>query len=672
MSPRRAFLRAWIVGSGIATVVFAWLVTGGTFDLLRRTRLNGDFYDAQARSLLHGNLAIGHRILNIEAFRSNGRTYTYFPPGPAFPRLPIVALTHRFDGRTAPLMMTIAFVIAMAGAGALLWRVRTLVRPDAEVGRGPQVVYGAVAVLVGLGTPLLFMGSRSWIYHEAALWALAFALCAYDQILAFLVKPTAWRLTRASVFAACSVLSRATIGAGPLLALVLVGVVVVVVRLWPRARGLARVAGLDREVCHPRRWLPGLVAAVAVPAAVYATFNYLKFRTLFSVPYDRQMVPNQQFRDVLAANDNSLFNLKAIPTQLLAFFRPDGLSVHRVFPFIGFPRSEPRILGSVVFDQRNLTASVTASMTLLLVIGVVGLVALIRRPETASMRLLVVASIVVLPVTLSIVYVAQRYTGDLMPPLLLCAAVGLEVTLRAAPGWRTGVRRTVAVVVALAAALGVWTGIALALEYQRVLVPFVPADDRAQYVGWQLDAARLPGARQPAILTGDTLPEPGAVGSLFVLGDCTALYQSDGKQWTGVERTRAGGQWFVDITSEPADSGRDPIMRFGDGWLLTLRRLPDDVGQFVTVRPDGSQLYGRPFTLHPGRTETYDVLFDAEVGELHVIRAGAPLHGDEFTGTTDARVALGTDDIGFPIRSTVQARPTPAPDLCRRVQRAAG
>ncbi|MBM3658764.1 MAG: hypothetical protein FJW95_04585 [Actinobacteria bacterium] len=679
VGPHRAFVRAWTAGSAIATLVFVWLVTAGSFDLLRRTRLNGDFYDAQARSLLRGELAISPEILNLEAFRSNGTTYTYFPPGPAFPRLPIVALTHRFDGRTAPLLMTIAFVIAMTGAGFLLWRVRALLRPDAEVGRPQQALYAAVAILVGLGTPLLFMGSRSWIYHEAALWALAFALCAYDQILAFLRRPTGWRLARAGIFAGCSVLSRATIGAGPLLALVLVGAVVVVVRVWPRARGLGGVAGLDPAVCHPRRWLPGLVAAVAIPAVVYATFNYLKFRTFFSVPYDRQDIHTQRFRDVLAANDNSLFNLKAIPTHLLALLRPDGLSIGRVFPFVGFPRTPPRIVGSVVFDQRNLTASVTAAMTLIAVGAAIGVVALIRHRETAPLRLLVLASVLVVPVTLSIVYVAQRYVGDVLIPLLLSAAVGLEISLRAAPAWRTGMRRTVAVVVALAAALGVWSGIALALEYQRVLVPFAPPDERAQYVGWQLDAAGLPGARGPAVLSGDALPEVASLGTLLVLGDCTALYQSDGTQWTGVERSRRAGQWSVTLTPAPVGTEVGLLARAADpestgAWTLALERLGGDRVRFLWRTPDGTKATGRAFSAPAGERRTYSVLADPFVGEINVMRDGQVLLGAsgapdrESGGLRWGRNAADADvdrfDGGLTVSSDRHL------EQCRRAQRA--
>ena len=256
---------------------------------------------------------------------------------------------------------------------------------------------------------------------------------------------------------------------------------------------------------------------------------------------------------------------------------------------------------------------------------------------------------------------------DVLMPLLLCAFLGLEVACRAAPGWRTGVRRTVAVVVALAGAFGVWTGIALALEYQRVLVPFVPPGERAGYVGWQLDAAGLPGAADPPVLSGDVLPDPAPLGTLFVLGDCRALYQSTGTGWGAVERTRAGGAWTVTVDPDPARAGTDPVLTIGD-WRIGLRRLPDRRARFTVTDPDGTTSTGRPFTLTPGQRRTFVLAVDPTVGELSVTGDGAPLLGAAYTGS-GGRGRVGAWDAGFPDRLHVEALPAPDPDLCRRVQR---
>ena len=89
---RARFARAWAVGAAVSTLAYWWMVAEGRANLFRYHRLNSDFYDAQARSMLHGKLEIPLRILKIEGFTHDGKQYTYFPPFPAFLRLPFVAV----------------------------------------------------------------------------------------------------------------------------------------------------------------------------------------------------------------------------------------------------------------------------------------------------------------------------------------------------------------------------------------------------------------------------------------------------------------------------------------------------------------------------------------------------------------------------------------------------
>jgi len=110
------------------------------------------------------------------------------------------------------------------------------------------------------------------------------------------------------------VLSRAATGAGTLLALSLILAVVVVLAVWPRAHRWLAWTGVPDDAAA-RRWIPGLAAGIAIPAVVYAAFNYAKFETFFSVPYDAQVESqlNPHRQAVLAANHDSLFTVKARP-----------------------------------------------------------------------------------------------------------------------------------------------------------------------------------------------------------------------------------------------------------------------------------------------------------------------------------------------------------------------
>jgi hypothetical protein len=197
-------------------------------------------------------------------------------------------------------------------------------------------------------------------------------------------------------------------------------------------------------------------------------------------------------------------------------------------------------------------------------------------------------------------------------------------------------------------------------------------------VGWQLDAADLPGAAAPAVRSGDALPEVAALGTLFVLGDCDALYQSDGTQWTGVERTRAAGQWTV--TLEPASPGnpvglvaRAARSESGPDWRLSVLQLGDGQARFGWRTADGARTAGRAFSFSPDVAHTFDVLADPNVDEVRIVRDGVVLLGASGAPAADAgglqwgRNALVDDDSDrFEGRLTIE--PDPSPELCRRVQ----
>jgi hypothetical protein len=632
------------------------MVAEGRLSLFRYQRLNSDFYDAQARSMLHGKLEIPLRILTIEGFTHDGNQYTYFPPFPAFLRLPFVAVTDSLDGRLTALSLLLAFVLAITAAGVLTWRVRGITRGDVPVGRTETVVVALFALLLGVGSPLFFTSSRAWIYHESAAWGMAFAICAFDQIIALLRGPTGRRLARASVFGGCAILSRAATGVGALVALTFV-LGIVVITYWPRARRWFTWTAVPEEMYARPRWIAGLAGAIAVPSVVYAAFNYAKFETFFGVPYDAQVESqiNPHRQEVLALNHNSLFTLKAIPTQLWQYFRPDAIRIHGTFPWIGGPTGFPSVIGDLLFDQREHTVSITAGMPVLLALAIVGVVAIVRTRALSVLRLPAIAALVVLPVSLSILFVAQRYASDLFPLLLLLAVPGLFSALAWLEQRTVPWRRAIVAASAALIALGCWTGIAVALEYQRDLSSLVTIDVRREYVDWQWRIADALGFGRPTVLTGDTLPEPMHRGTLFVVGPCDGLYVSDGEEWNAVERSNAGGHFRVRVDARALENGPVTLARAGSGtdaWNVEL--VPLGNGRAV-VREESRGLRSRTFDI--GDDDVFDVML-ANSGYANVVRGDHQLWAKPYDGPTE----------GFAAGDDVRNLPVPT-SLCRRVLR---
>jgi hypothetical protein len=170
---------------------------------------------------------------------------------------------------------------------------------------------------------------------------------------------------------------------------------------------------------------------------------------------------------------------------------------------------------------------------------------------------------VVLVVALA--FVANRYLGDWIPLLALGALAGLHVLLRRReqPGHRRGATALLGVT-AVAAVFGLWVNGALAVVYQRLYNPYT-AEARAGMLGVQYDVDAWFGGKPRAARFVDALPEhaPGA-GTTAVVGDCAALYWSDGRGWLAVEGTRRGG-WFR-LRARPAELRVDrwqPVLAWG-------------------------------------------------------------------------------------------------------------
>jgi len=80
----RRFVVAVVVGVGVAAIPYLWVLCDlwtGSPSLLRTAWSNGyasNFYDLQARALLHGHLYVANGALAGEAFLHDGHQYTYF------------------------------------------------------------------------------------------------------------------------------------------------------------------------------------------------------------------------------------------------------------------------------------------------------------------------------------------------------------------------------------------------------------------------------------------------------------------------------------------------------------------------------------------------------------------------------------------------------------------
>ena len=326
-------------------------------------------------------------------------------------------------------------------------------------------------------------------------------------------------------------------------------------------RELVRLRAPEARTRQAWARVAGLFLGALLPLVAYAAINQAKFGSLYELPIDKQVLvsfdPARQA--ALEANDGSLFGLQFAPSVAWQAVRPDGVAARRVFPFVGFPADRPTALGDVVFAERDWSSSVPASEPLLVVLGLIGVVALVvpdRMAPGAAVRVLrlpVVGAAAGGVGVLVLGYMANRYLSDLIPLLVLTATLGAAVV----GGWAVGRSRQARVAVlgglAVLALWGAWVNTSLGLQYQREIAPGAPGDSRVSWLEWQ---ARLgPDPRFTRLRPEDPLPPSDRVGRVVVIGECDGVYRSTGGDWQPLEGGPESGRFDLDVTATGATEG---------------------------------------------------------------------------------------------------------------------
>ncbi len=123
----RRLRTAWAIGAVPVVAVYTWLLMVGSWAPLQRQYFD-DFFDHQTRALFDGRWDVPPEVVGFEGFLVDGRTYIYFGPFPSLLRMPVMAVTDRFDGRLTTLSMMLAMAVLAVFAHRLNVTVRRFVR----------------------------------------------------------------------------------------------------------------------------------------------------------------------------------------------------------------------------------------------------------------------------------------------------------------------------------------------------------------------------------------------------------------------------------------------------------------------------------------------------------------------------------------------------------------
>jgi hypothetical protein len=666
---RRRFTWAALIAIALTAVPFIWILWSdwGPVNPLRQTDYEDNFYDLQARSMFHGHLSIASGSIGIEGFVHDGRTYTYFGLFPSIIRMPILLLTSSLDGKLTPSSMLVAWLLTGLFASLLLWRVRFLIRGDAAMGRGEATGFGILLATLMGGTIWMLLASTPYVFNEDIAWSICLTVGSIFALLGVIERPSWGRVIASGALILCANLDRATtgwacaVGAG-------------LIALW----FLLGFAGQEN-----RRWFLPVLAAGLIPLVVGCVVNYGKFGVWFGVSNTEQVWThvNAYRRKFLAANHGAEEGTVFVPTNVVTYFRPDGLSLSQTFPFFTLPTSPPTALGGVLFDRLYRTSSLPASTPLLFVLSIWGLVTAFRpKPigQAAKTRLLLLAAGSAGAALMLWGYIAPRYIGDFVPFLVLASAVAMVDILRRTEMARRSVRIGTIAVIAVAALFCIAANIGQAITPNEEW----NSTQALSFVQAQKSIGDLTGhSLDDQVVRAEGLPTWGPAGQLYVIGACNALYVSNGENYSTVpseqyERAtwmtvQLGSQFQhnFDLTVGGPDTGKTttvPLETVGGATVKVnaTRTYHDQVVVTIAVDGGAKPAEGSPFDVMSGTTHSvvvttdpvkhqFQVTVDGTIRAVSALPRQVPIHVQATNASApSARFAL------------VRPLPTPAPTLC--------
>jgi hypothetical protein len=260
----------------------------------------------------------------------------------------------------------------------------------------------------------------------------------------------------------------------------------------------------------------------------------IRFGRPLGPPMELQILSqiDEQRMRMLEYAGGDFVDVRYVPSTVLAYLRPDGVSLDARFPFVDAPGDTPRVFLDAVFDITYRTPSIVATSTLLVLAAAIGLFVAVRsfRHDATARRLLLAATAGAPAAATLFVwgFIAPRYLADFVALLLPLGVLGV---VRLSSWGSTDRRRTwVTGGVAVLAAWSVTANTAMALSSSYLTGPDGDAPElvRLQGRGDFWTARDVERFDDPDDFAFDR-SEPPAPGVIAVLGDCEAAYLSTGE-----------------------------------------------------------------------------------------------------------------------------------------------
>jgi hypothetical protein len=403
-------------------LLYLLFVTHLSFDLFA-FELKSAAYDSLAISFLRGSAEISPRAIADEAHHVNGHVYMYFGFFPALIRMPLHFLFPSLIGYWGRLSCLCAAMLAVYFFSRIS---KLLLESRSEIlgVRNAENIHWTLCIGFACASPVIYLISSAYIYHEASLWGLVGSLCALwgmIEILSSAAKGSrTMALLKLSLGGGIALCSRGTFGIpfALLLAFYTPWFVYQSIRnrfisssLNPLGQALGK---LERR-------------ALFLPVIFFVVFqcwyDYERYGSIFDVGISRAPAAHAYYQSSI--DSGPVVVAARVYSALRNYFGPPWQYIDAIFPY--FHLRTPVFFGQSAYPKyTEWTISLILTIPWLLSISAAGIFALVKKGSSLD-QFHVGVFAVQCYLILTFYFITQRYTADFLPMLILLASFSIRL-----------------------------------------------------------------------------------------------------------------------------------------------------------------------------------------------------------------------------------------------------
>ncbi len=600
------------------SIIFIYIVTHRSMDLLTREEM-GSLYIGTLENLKIGRFDIPPKYAYNEIYLRNGKIYIYFGVFPALLRGLIELFTNRGNtdwSRISTVLAAIITVISCVGAYLKLTSKFTSTLFT-------KYYYASLfALSIAFGSPVIFLLSSAYIYHEAIMWGLAWSSIFTWAYINLLCSKNIDNKTLLILSISCglALLSRITFFLGTLPAVILL-TCALLLSAFQKSRNVKAIEIFLSWVKLPNLnislwktllalWLPLLLCVSFQLKLNYERWgNPLVFEDLRY--YEHAMKDPGSL--ILFERHGGFVNYSRIPEEFLYYFMPIKKHFSTIFPYIKtinydynnfkikfvhiYPNEEgnPIPINSFYFFFTTLISFFTFFSTI-----------------TGLGIFLFVSFLMINIVHLGIYSVSLRYCADFIPMFILCSIASFA-TLIKLENINNNIRIATRVLMLIVTVIGIYASTATMLR-AKIIIWGVPSTVRVQLnsfcnsVDDLIDLYIFNKNRTLKITQNNIEPSNPKKGQLWIANDKT-IFSFNGEYWLPIKdedkKFRAldsYGPIKMDIRFNEVPNTSEPLLTTGKtnfGDFVYIHYLANNKAIFGYDHWGWSTIVSQPITIDP-------------------------------------------------------------------------